>query len=66
MTMTQDTALLERVKLWWWRRGIHLECADGQLRLWHGKDAALGACTRGLPRMKKIREFYTPVAKVRR
>lgn len=55
----------DRLRLWWWWRGIHLDCAQWQLALWHGRPAPLGACTRCLPRMEKIRAFYMPTAKVR-
>lgn len=62
--MTQDATLFERISLWWWRRGLHLECIEEQTRLWQGVEAPLGACTRCYPRMKKIRKFYEPVGKL--
>lgn len=53
-----------RFRLWRLRRGMHLECAQWQLQLWHGIDAPMGACTRCLPRMVKIRDLLTPRARI--
>lgn len=59
----ETMSMLDRLRLWWWRRGLHADCIEEQAVLWHGGIAAMGACTRCLPRMERIRTFFTPVAR---
>lgn len=47
-----------RLRVWWWRRRMHLDCAQWQLQLWAGRDAPMGACTKCYPRMEKMRELF--------
>lgn len=55
---------LDKLRLWWWRRGLHTECIEEQTMLWLGGIAPMGACTRCMPRMKKLRAYFTPTARV--
>jgi hypothetical protein len=56
-----------KLKLWWWRRGMHEDCVANQLLIWQDQANNLrvpfGACTRCHPRMVKIRDYYHPTAR---
>jgi hypothetical protein len=54
----------DKVRLWWWRRGLHGECIEWQTLLWHGIDAPLGARIKCMQKMVKLREFFTPSARL--
>ena len=58
-----ELSLYDRIRLWWWRRGLHGECVQWQCALWRGDPAPFGACDRCSPRIWKILEFYTPTAR---
>lgn len=55
---------MTRLRMWWYRRRMHRECAENQLLLWRGGMAPLGACTKCLPRMLWIRDQWTPRARL--
>ncbi len=58
--------MIRMIRMWWYRRRMHPECAENQLNLWRGQMAPLGACTTCLPRIEWIRKQLIPVMRVLR
>lgn len=46
-----------RLRLWWYRRRLHPDCAEVQLILWLGGVAPHGACAECYPRVVRIRDL---------
>jgi hypothetical protein len=59
--------MISKIRLWWYRRHIHMECVQNQLHLWSGGDelaVPFGACTKCYPRMVYVRGQHIAKARI--